>query len=66
MEFENRAEFEDGAEISGYAAESVAAMAGAGIILGSDNQFRARSLITRGEAAVMVRRAFEQWMGVSK
>ena len=61
--YEGTADFEDIDEISAYAEDAVGAMAGAGVIVGSDNRFYPLSRITRGEAAVMIYRAFKIRMG---
>ncbi len=65
FEYENDSmEFADGAYISDYAADAVSKMKNAGIVVGSGLNFNPLSDITRGEAAVLVYRAFNERMGV--
>lgn len=56
--------FADDAYISDYAAEAVSKMKNAGIVVGNGLNFNPLSDITRGEAAVLVYRAFNERMGV--
>ena len=55
--------FADDAYISDYAADSVSKMKNAGIVVGNGLNFNPLSDITRGEAAVLVYRAFNESMG---
>lgn len=58
-----RSIFEDMDSISDYAKESVAYLAGAGIITGDNNNFRPNSLLTRAEAAAIIYRTNELLSG---
>lgn len=51
--------FDDGAEISDYAADSVADLAARGVIKGYNGIFRPLDTVTRGEAAVMIYRILD-------
>lgn len=51
--------FDDGADISDYAADSVADLAARGVIKGYNGMFRPLDTVTRGEAAVMIYRILD-------
>lgn len=56
--YNGAAEFSDSAQISDYALDDIASMSAAGVIVGSNNCFYPTNAITRGEAAVMIERAY--------
>ena len=63
FEYENDSTvFADDAYISDYAADAVSKMKNAGIVVGNGMNFNPLSDITRGEAAVLVYRAFNERM----
>ncbi len=63
FEYENDSTvFADDAYISDYAADAVSKMKNAGIVVGNGLNFNPLSDITRGEAAVLVYRAFNERM----
>lgn len=56
--YEGSASYNDMDNVSDYALRAVASMTKAGVIKGNDNFFYPQHTITRGEAAVMIHRAF--------
>jgi hypothetical protein len=50
------AQFRDSQDISSYAADSVAALAAAGVIRGNDGSLHPKQLLTRAQSAVMIHR----------
>jgi hypothetical protein len=49
-------QFRDSQDISSYAADSVAALAAAGVIRGNDGSLHPKQLLTRAQSAVMIHR----------
>ena len=66
LEGQEQISFEDGEEISQYAAEAVAALSSSGILQGDQGRFLPKASTTRAEAAVMIYRMLEQTEGVSQ
>lgn len=62
--YEGNSAFNDIDEVSSYATDAVGAMFNAGVVKGSGNSFFPLNPITRGEAAVIIYRAFKLGMGV--